>query len=198
MLVRVTNRGRGTLFHCSARESACSVYSVCSAAHGARAQRSSLVHTQGPRQRKAKPTGSDLGIFSYFWHALGVASIASPKVTSFTLLAPRENLGGLVALGLEEEENRRVSRRDEANRPLEFARGLQILTKPAMPAYLQSFSSDSMRSRALYLATRSLRQGAPVLMMPVARPTVRSAMVTSSVSPLRCEHMTDQLSLCES
>lgn len=70
--------------------------------------------------------------------------------------------------------------------------------KPEMPAYLQSFSSDSMRSRALYLATRSLRQGAPVLMIPVARPTVKSAMVTSSVSPLRCEHMTDQLSLWES
>jgi len=38
----------------------------------------------------------------------------------------------------------------------------------------------------LYLAVRSPRQGAPVLIWPVPRPTTRSAMVVSSVSPDLC------------
>ena len=42
-----------------------------------------------------------------------------------------------------------------------------------------------MRSSRLYLATRSLRQGAPVLIWPERVATARSAMVVSSVSPER-------------
>ena len=42
----------------------------------------------------------------------------------------------------------------------------------------------------LYLARRSERQGAPVLIWPVDRPTARSAMNESSVSPERCEVIT--------
>ena len=42
-----------------------------------------------------------------------------------------------------------------------------------------------MRSRRLYLATRSERQGAPVLIWPVPSATARSAIVVSSVSPER-------------
>ena len=38
----------------------------------------------------------------------------------------------------------------------------------------------------LYLALRSERQGAPVLIWPEARPTARSAMKESSVSPELC------------
>jgi len=45
-----------------------------------------------------------------------------------------------------------------------------------------------MRSRRLYLATRSLRQGAPVLICPVRQATAKSAMVVSSVSPEWCWH----------
>jgi hypothetical protein len=41
----------------------------------------------------------------------------------------------------------------------------------------------SMRMSWLYLAVRSPRQGAPVLIWPVPRPTTRSAIVVSSVSP---------------
>ena len=46
-------------------------------------------------------------------------------------------------------------------------------------------SSASMRSSRLYLATRSERDGAPVLIWPVPVATARSAMVVSSVSPER-------------
>mmetsp|Transcript_5336 Transcript_5336/g.14340 ORF Transcript_5336/g.14340 Transcript_5336/m.14340 type:complete len:429 (+) Transcript_5336:208-1494(+) len=52
------------------------------------------------------------------------------------------------------------------------------------PAYTAfSPSSSSMRSSWLYLALRSERQGAPVLIWPVDRPTAKSAMKQSSVSP---------------
>ena len=44
-----------------------------------------------------------------------------------------------------------------------------------------------MRSSWLYFATRSLRAGAPVLICPQLVATARSAIVTSSVSPLRCD-----------
>ena len=42
-----------------------------------------------------------------------------------------------------------------------------------------------MRSSWLYLATRSLRAGAPLLICPQPSATARSAMVVSSVSPER-------------
>lgn len=46
-----------------------------------------------------------------------------------------------------------------------------------------------MRSSWLYLATRSERAGAPVLIWPQLVATARSAMVTSSVSPERWDIM---------
>src|SRR4051794_5738329 len=46
-------------------------------------------------------------------------------------------------------------------------------------------SSSSILSRRLYLATRSERDGAPVLICPAPVATARSAMVVSSVSPER-------------
>src|SRR5262249_39895783 len=56
------------------------------------------------------------------------------------------------------------------------------------PMYCASSpSSSSMRSSWLYFATRSLRAGAPVLICPQFVATARSAMVASSVSPLRCD-----------
>ena len=48
-------------------------------------------------------------------------------------------------------------------------------------------SASSMRSSWLYLATRSERDGAPVLIWPQPVATARSAIVTSSVSPERCD-----------
>ena len=42
-----------------------------------------------------------------------------------------------------------------------------------------------MRRSWLYLAIRSLREAEPVLICPVFRATARSAIVLSSVSPLR-------------
>ena len=63
-----------------------------------------------------------------------------------------------------------------------------LLARTVFPAYsAMSPSISSMRKRRLYLATRSLRQGAPVLMNGAPTPTARSAMKSSSVSPLRCE-----------
>src|SRR5262249_27929882 len=47
--------------------------------------------------------------------------------------------------------------------------------------------ASSMRSSWLYLATRSVRDGAPVLIWPQPVATARSAIVTSSVSPERCD-----------
>jgi hypothetical protein len=44
-----------------------------------------------------------------------------------------------------------------------------------------------MRSNWLYFATRSLRAGAPPLNCPQFVATARSAIVVSSVSPLRCD-----------
>lgn len=63
-----------------------------------------------------------------------------------------------------------------------------VVRKPA-PAYVvfSGPSSASMRSNWLYLAKRSDRQGAPVLICPVHKPTAKSAMYVSSVSPERCD-----------
>ena len=44
----------------------------------------------------------------------------------------------------------------------------------------------------MYLATRSERDGAPVLIWPVPIATTRSAIVVSSVSPERCDTTADQ------
>merc|ERR1740130_260985 len=63
--------------------------------------------------------------------------------------------------------------------------------RQSLPAYTAlSPSSSSMRMSWLYLALRSERHGAPVLIWPVQSPTARSAMVVSSVSPERCEVIT--------
>src|SRR5580765_1198571 len=51
----------------------------------------------------------------------------------------------------------------------------------------RSPSSSSIRSSWLYFATRSLREGAPVLIWPQPVATARSAIVVSSVSPERCD-----------
>src|SRR5262249_15637494 len=57
-----------------------------------------------------------------------------------------------------------------------------------LPGYWASPpSASSMRSSWLYLATRSVRDGAPVLIWPQPVATARSAIVTSSVSPERCD-----------
>merc|ERR1711972_588628 len=61
------------------------------------------------------------------------------------------------------------------------------------PAYTAwSPSSSSILMSWLYLALRSERQGAPVLIWPVHNATAKSAMVVSSVSPERWEHITPQ------
>ena len=63
----------------------------------------------------------------------------------------------------------------------------------ARPGYRAlSPSSPSIRSSRLYLATRSDRDGAPVLIWPVPIATTRSAIVVSSVSPERWVTIADQ------
>src|SRR5207245_7354747 len=59
------------------------------------------------------------------------------------------------------------------------------LFQSAPPYSARSPSCSSMRKSWLYLATRSDRAGAPVLIWPQFVATARSAMVASSVSPLR-------------
>src|SRR2546425_12768603 len=61
-----------------------------------------------------------------------------------------------------------------------------FLSKTAPPRYrAPPPSSSSIRSNRLYLAVRSVRDSEPVLIWPVFRPTAKSAIVTSSVSPDR-------------
>src|SRR3954462_1795382 len=62
---------------------------------------------------------------------------------------------------------------------------LQRFGKSAPPYWAASPSCSSMRRSWLYLAMRSLREALPVLIWPVLRATARSAIVASSVSPLR-------------
>ena len=58
--------------------------------------------------------------------------------------------------------------------------------KTDLPGYSASVpSASSMRRSWLYLATRSDREGAPVLIWPQPVATARSAIVVSSVSPER-------------
>lgn len=62
-----------------------------------------------------------------------------------------------------------------------------------LPAYLAPApSSSSIRRIWLYLAKRSERHGAPVVICPVLRPTTKSAMNVSSVSPDLCDTMVPQ------
>lgn len=68
----------------------------------------------------------------------------------------------------------------------EGASFLSIL-RQCLPYRAESPSSSSMRSRRLYFATRSLRQGAPVLIYMAFIPTAISESVGSSVSPERWE-----------
>src|SRR3989442_4009784 len=77
---------------------------------------------------------------------------------------------------------------DEAPSPPDYpARGNAL-----RPGYSASApSSSSIRSSWLYLATRSVREGAPVLIWPAPVATTRSEMVVSSVSPERWEITTE-------
>src|SRR4029079_9787317 len=59
-------------------------------------------------------------------------------------------------------------------------------------------SSCSMRSSWLYLAVRSPRLGAPAFSWPAFVATARSAIVVSSVSPLRWLITTPKLARCAS
>ena len=60
--------------------------------------------------------------------------------------------------------------------------------KTVRPGYSASPpSASSMRRSWLYFATRSERDGAPVLIWPQPVATARSAIVVSSVSPERCD-----------
>mmetsp|Transcript_74640 Transcript_74640/g.216581 ORF Transcript_74640/g.216581 Transcript_74640/m.216581 type:complete len:227 (+) Transcript_74640:614-1294(+) len=76
---------------------------------------------------------------------------------------------------------------------------LPVVRKPG-PAKVHlptAESSSSMRRSWLYFARRSERHGAPVLISPVRRPTTRSAMKESSVSPDLCDTMTPQPACCD-
>mmetsp|Transcript_39509 Transcript_39509/g.86294 ORF Transcript_39509/g.86294 Transcript_39509/m.86294 type:complete len:279 (-) Transcript_39509:3657-4493(-) len=71
--------------------------------------------------------------------------------------------------------------------------GGQPTVRKFSPAYVHfEPSSSSMRKSWLYLARRSDLHGAPVLICPARRPTARSAMNVSSVSPDLWETMTPQ------
>ncbi len=86
----------------------------------------------------------------------------------------------------------RVGRRGGAARPWDCGptphpRAPRPRARPRPGTAATGPSSSSMRSSWLYFATRSLRAGAPVLIIPQLVATARSAIVASSVSPLRCD-----------
>ena len=65
-----------------------------------------------------------------------------------------------------------------------------LILKAPNPGYTAAPpSSSSIRRSWLYLATRSLLLGAPVLIWHVFIATAKSAIVVSSVSPERWEEM---------
>ena len=83
-----------------------------------------------------------------------------------------------------------VARRPD---PITSGRQAETCARASRPAKRASApSSSAMRSRRLYLATRSLRDAEPVLICPAPVATARSAMNVSSVSPLRCEMIAPQ------
>jgi len=59
-----------------------------------------------------------------------------------------------------------------------------------IPYFADLSSSSSILNNWLYFAIRSVRDIDPVLIWPAFVATAMSAMVVSSVSPLRCETMT--------
>merc|ERR1712100_233428 len=77
-------------------------------------------------------------------------------------------------------------------RPAEKAWTFYGLRKLVPAKTHASPSSSSMRRSWLYFARRSERHGAPVLICPVRKPTTKSAMKVSSVSPERCDTITPQ------
>src|SRR5215472_15910786 len=112
-------------------------------------------------------------------------------------LADLPALGDVLAHRVGESQHDRADHRREDRGPAGEPRPRSVLSglahqAPAAvnrgnapaPAYAAaSSSSSSIRSSWLYLATRSDRQGAPVLIWPQFSATARSAIVVSSVSP---------------
>lgn len=79
------------------------------------------------------------------------------------------------------------------NEPLTLKQPNYCGLRKVFPAYLAPApNSSSMRKIWLYFAKRSERHGAPVLIWPVLKPTTKSAMNVSSVSPERCDTIVPQ------
>ena len=68
--------------------------------------------------------------------------------------------------------------------------GVVIIFGFYIPYFAVLPNSSSMRNNWLYFAIRSVRDIEPVLICPAFVATDKSAIVVSSVSPLRCEIMT--------
>ena len=68
--------------------------------------------------------------------------------------------------------------------------GVIIIYVLYMPYFALSPSSSWIRNNWLYFAMRSVRDIEPVLICPALVATAKSAIVVSSVSPLRCEMTT--------
>lgn len=64
-----------------------------------------------------------------------------------------------------------------------------FISAPIPPKQEPEEKEDSIRRRRLYLATRSLRQGAPDFIKGAEVATAMSAIVVSSVSPERWDKM---------
>jgi hypothetical protein len=82
------------------------------------------------------------------------------------------------------------------HRPMALSRSHSMHHRPT-PS-LSHVHASLYRSSWLYLARRSERHGAPVLIWPVQRPTTKSAINVSSVSPLRWLTITPQPAACDS
>src|ERR1043165_2044804 len=81
----------------------------------------------------------------------------------------------------------RGSRREPRLLPHQRTLQRQLLNTERPGNVASAPRASSMRRSWLYFATRSERDGAPVLICPQPVATARSAIVTSSVSPDRCD-----------
>ena len=115
----------------------------------------------------------------------GHPGVGVPRCAPLLLLSPRDPLRWALAgaLGAGRQSKRPRPAAGGVERHRRTYRRLKNADLPGNSA--MSPSSSSMRSSWLYLATRSVRLGAPVLIWPAFRATAMSAMVASSVSPER-------------
>ena len=168
--------------------------------HEGRREQQRRLSTRRRARERRRVAGSRLQLDHRLLEALRIAaSVAPVHVASFHRLVHRweicvgpdrgkaQRRHQVDALGIRAAEFRPRGRCGRVDASGHGQAGCGTVRKNgAVPAYAAaSPSSCSIRNNRLYLATRSERDGAPVLIWPALTATARSAIDVSSVSPLR-------------